>query len=399
MKKRKFNLLINIVTLCLCISAIAFGVYSAKQASLNVSGTIGFTAHNCDVKYTASVANASDADGNVISETATPPNVTTQTAIADGTTWTLGSLYFDDLTNDTPLQIILTINLFNYSSFPIKATAIATDTMTSNANYSKLDITITNCDRIDEKVGDVVSNGSITITIGIKDLSSTQFELPIAFNVNIVRNTDEKKDYSITIQNEEYASLLEPDSSTGINKGETAVLKFNKSKTIPQPIVVNAKSKWESTTSGYTLTISNATKDVDILFGDIVQVSKVEYRTQEGDIATLTESASIYGLINVIQCSYIQPEEISGYTRRSSLVIGCQEYMTNTVNNTQELIIDGLYLVLPGITESPNCIVRMFVYGQWVDLEGECVNGTFMVHGLTLTPDQPIHLIDIFIRN
>ena len=49
MKKKKFNLLLNIATLCLCVAAIAFGVYSAKNASLNVTGTIGFTAHNCDV--------------------------------------------------------------------------------------------------------------------------------------------------------------------------------------------------------------------------------------------------------------------------------------------------------------------------------------------------------------
>lgn len=373
-------------------------MYSAKQASLNVSGTIGFTAHNCDVKYTASVANAADADGNVISETATPPNVTTQTEITDGTTWDLKKLYFDDLTNDTPLQIILTINLFNYSPFPIKATATATNTMTTNANYSKLNITIKNCDRIDEKVGTVVSNGSITISIGIKDLSSSQFELPIAFNVNIVRNTDEKKDYSITVQNEEYASLLEAESSTGINKGETAVLKFNNSKSLSQPIVVNAKSKWESTTSGYTLTISNATGNVNILFGEVMQVSKIIYIDQDGNLDTLTELADVYGLINIIKGSYLQSEEMSGYTRLS-LVIGCREYMTDTVNNTQYLRIYGLYLVLPGITSSSKSAAKMFVNGQWQSHESETSNGSIIVKDLTLTPDQPIHQIDIFIQN
>lgn len=46
MKKKKFSLLLEIATLCLCIAAIAFGVYSAKNASLNVSGSVGFIAHN-----------------------------------------------------------------------------------------------------------------------------------------------------------------------------------------------------------------------------------------------------------------------------------------------------------------------------------------------------------------
>ena len=45
MKNKKFNLLLEIATLCLCIAAIAFGVYSAKNASLNVSGTVGFISH------------------------------------------------------------------------------------------------------------------------------------------------------------------------------------------------------------------------------------------------------------------------------------------------------------------------------------------------------------------
>ncbi len=49
MKKRKFNFIIDIAVLCLCVAAIAIGVYSAKQATLNVSGTIGFNAHDCEV--------------------------------------------------------------------------------------------------------------------------------------------------------------------------------------------------------------------------------------------------------------------------------------------------------------------------------------------------------------
>ena len=47
----------------LCISSIAFGVYSAKTASLNVTGTIGFTAHDCEVKING-IMNAYEPDGS-----------------------------------------------------------------------------------------------------------------------------------------------------------------------------------------------------------------------------------------------------------------------------------------------------------------------------------------------
>ena len=53
MKKRKFSIWLNVVTICLSICAIAIGVYSIKTATLNINGTIGFTAHNCKVNISA----------------------------------------------------------------------------------------------------------------------------------------------------------------------------------------------------------------------------------------------------------------------------------------------------------------------------------------------------------
>ena len=380
---------------CLCYSHRCI---FAKTASLNVSGTVGFNAHNCEVKYTASVANAMNENGNAISETASSPNVLTQTEIKENTAWTLGTLYFDDLTYDTPKQIILTINLYNYSIFPIKATATALQTMTTNTNYSKLNITITNCNRIDEKEGDVVSNGVVTIAIDIKDLSSSQFELPLAFDINITRNTEQKKDYSISI-NEEYSSLLEAESPTGINVGETTVLKFKSNSIINQPIVLNAKSKWEKTTSGYTLTLSNATGDVNVIFGDAAPVTQLLYRTQDGNIDKLTEPSDIASLINIIQGSYLESEDMSGFTKLCSLVIDCKKYMLDTDTYIDILYIDELQIYFPYITSSTICAVKSFVDGRWIDYESTCSNGTIAIKGLRFTPDQGINQIDIFKQN
>ena len=48
MKKKKR--VVGIALIALCLSMLAFGVYAAKQASLNVNGTVGFNAHNCQAE-------------------------------------------------------------------------------------------------------------------------------------------------------------------------------------------------------------------------------------------------------------------------------------------------------------------------------------------------------------
>ena len=52
--KRKYSWIFNVVVICLCLCAIAFGVYSATTASITASGKIAFTAHGC--KASATVA-------------------------------------------------------------------------------------------------------------------------------------------------------------------------------------------------------------------------------------------------------------------------------------------------------------------------------------------------------
>ena len=116
--KRKFSLLFNIATLVLCISAIAFGVYSAKTASLNVSGTVGFTAHDCKVAVTGTiVGHATTPDGEPIA-TAQPIEGVT---VPDKTTLGLGTVYFSDLTSEGTINpIILTLYFENLSDFDVK---------------------------------------------------------------------------------------------------------------------------------------------------------------------------------------------------------------------------------------------------------------------------------------
>ena len=131
MKKRKFNILLNIAVLCMCIAAIAIGVYSAKTASLNVSGTIGFTAHNCKVRVLGKITGAVN-EKNVALDPANTPALNYQESadtgkLIDGKAdkWDFGSIYFDDLNTDKYHEvndIVFTFTITNESDYYVDVT-------------------------------------------------------------------------------------------------------------------------------------------------------------------------------------------------------------------------------------------------------------------------------------
>ena len=155
MKKRKYSMLLNIAVLCLCVAAIAIGVYSAKNASLNVTGTIGFVAHDCKVEVYGKITGAVDSSNNTITA-----NTGTATVIfeeSEGTgklvtentnnSWNIGDIYFDDLntSGDTIANdIVITLTLKNVSEFyditatiiPNTPDIIVEDVTFSGGNYS-----------------------------------------------------------------------------------------------------------------------------------------------------------------------------------------------------------------------------------------------------------------------
>ena len=61
--KKKFNLWLNIVTICLCVCAIAVGVYSATTAKITAGGKVAFSAHNCKVELTGYIYGHGVKDG------------------------------------------------------------------------------------------------------------------------------------------------------------------------------------------------------------------------------------------------------------------------------------------------------------------------------------------------
>lgn len=125
--KRKFSMFLNIAMLCLCVCGIAFGVYSAQQARLNISGNLGFTAHNAFVSVTGAVKNIAQIENdNVVSKTdmqidkivkaadsANPVNITMP----------LGDMYFYSNNNNVSAEdIVFELTFTNLGKTDIMAT-------------------------------------------------------------------------------------------------------------------------------------------------------------------------------------------------------------------------------------------------------------------------------------
>ena len=196
MKKRKFNILLNIATLCLCICAIAFGVYSAKQASLNVSGTIGFSAHNvkaivsAQIKGDAVNGTTASADGTPRAGYATIGNTVNLTGTETTTqSLSLSKFYFSDMgESGTPEDIYLKISVTNNSAFNIKAyfdtpniTGVTVSLGEGSSSYVKLGTT------------DATKTGYIILKLSLNSSESLSTDI----SLNLTMHLDKYEDYYV----------------------------------------------------------------------------------------------------------------------------------------------------------------------------------------------------------
>ena len=153
--KRKFSMFLNIAMLCLCVCGIAFGVYSAQKAQLNITGNLGFTAHNAFVSVTGFVRNVAQIENdNVVGKT--DMQIDKIVKSADTTdpvniTMPLGDMYFYSNNNVSAEDIVFELTFTNLGETDIKAT---------------------------------ITKPSISSTISVIDNSDGNHSLYIAFNGN-----------------------------------------------------------------------------------------------------------------------------------------------------------------------------------------------------------------------
>ena len=184
--KRKFSLLINIATLILCVCAIAFGVYSAKTASLNVGGSVGFTAHNCKASVSAVVKNDAvkvdgtpNAEGTLNEDYRTLGSAEVNEATATGAL-PLGNIFFTDLTaSGEPATIELKITITNLSDFVITVTLTE-----SKAEDTKVTVTADkSIDNIETKNGTSEFIFSISLNKDGEEYPNVSQNLSIKFDL------------------------------------------------------------------------------------------------------------------------------------------------------------------------------------------------------------------------
>ncbi|MBE7074849.1 MAG: hypothetical protein E7376_02595 [Clostridiales bacterium] len=130
--KKNIKWLINIAAICLCICAMAIGVYAAKQASLSTKGTITFTAVGCDLEITGTLSGyATD-----IYATTTSSKELSKVTLEEANSYTgavdIGEVYFSEFAAEEP-QIVMTLNIKNNSKFVVSGIVTVPDTI-ANGN-------------------------------------------------------------------------------------------------------------------------------------------------------------------------------------------------------------------------------------------------------------------------
>ena len=146
--KKKFGILINIAVICLCICALAIGVYSATTAQLTVSGSIGFTAHNCELQV--DITKQGYADPQDITKyitTAESVDLDSKTQATTGKLGgnnptfngnvDLGTMNFTDLAEDTIPPIIVKVTVTNISAYPVSGFVMVEVPINSNITYTR----------------------------------------------------------------------------------------------------------------------------------------------------------------------------------------------------------------------------------------------------------------------
>lgn len=174
--KRKNRFLVHIALLTLSLCIMVFGVYSAKQASLTVSGTIGFTAHGLDISIgTVTVTGALNAEGGsyVLDDTIKGYATTAVklSTLTDGKLNFTNAMYFDDLsastaTADNIPPIVITVVLTNYSMFDTVVTPVAAGATTGVTNVTyQAAVTYGSGSNMAASTNGTTAGGTCTLTI------------------------------------------------------------------------------------------------------------------------------------------------------------------------------------------------------------------------------------------
>ncbi len=129
--KKKVKLFTTIASLCLAVALMAFGVYAATTASLNVTSSVAFTSTTVLIDVEGKVEGyATLAEDGKATYTHASDN-TQVTAYND--TWAIGAMTFDE----AHAEITYTVKITNKSEFAIAVTLHDAKTDTAALSYTE----------------------------------------------------------------------------------------------------------------------------------------------------------------------------------------------------------------------------------------------------------------------
>ncbi|MBQ7884986.1 MAG: hypothetical protein IJ318_02695 [Clostridia bacterium] len=189
----KKSIWISITTLMLCLGVMAFGVYSAISANLNITGNLGFNIHDCVVGVSGTIYNLSemDADGTsarlydkTLGTTIMGGESTTTSTISLGDMYFYHGAYVDPETKMATVKtydIIFQITITNLSEHRIKMTVPAPTLGNTSA------ITMLDADDNAEYTsfpyeGKIAKNTQKTIMFALRLTDKTELTQKVAFD-------------------------------------------------------------------------------------------------------------------------------------------------------------------------------------------------------------------------
>lgn len=231
MKKRKFSLILNILSICLSVCAITIGVFAIRNATLNLSGSVGFMAHNCDVDVVAKVygdsVSDSDLTGASVATGVPRPEANARTAgtanIREGTASpiTLGKLYFCDMTEDGTIEpIYIKLEVTNQSIFSIDVYITASIT----PNNSNIELFKPSRKTLKDK--DATNNENKASFLLILELNQ-QTDITEDVNISIDLNMEKEKERTDTLLTGSWSGALYNSHTLGTDTTPTVFTENN----------------------------------------------------------------------------------------------------------------------------------------------------------------------------
>lgn len=187
--KKKFSLLLNIVTICLCMGVIAIGIYSLKTATLNIGGTLGFTMHDAMVEVSGTIYDIAQVNNGTTERT----NKTIEKIVMGSDSGATTTLDVGELNFFKGYDMVFNLTFKNLNDYSIYAKITLTKssddvTLVSDNDYISLPYPFGLASRDSKTVvfalrlnnqESVLASSDFTINIEIEQLEHNQGELYI----------------------------------------------------------------------------------------------------------------------------------------------------------------------------------------------------------------------------